>query len=177
MNWDLHWNGDVANMHSAHAEKASQIGGLSTQLIDNYRFHSYDPDKRTVPVSAEKLNPDWMSPQHDTLRLYSRNTNRELMQDGFERGWQALTQQQSIAVSNRRRGIATTFTRELSHPLGGEETRTLNYSYMPSYPTDQQVRQATRLASELQSFTDHHRQGEQYFYNAPGQSFRHEPSF
>lgn len=173
-NWDQEWNHNVAQMHAEHAQYAGQLGGLTASLIDDYHFRTHRPDKRAVPLSIEHLEPNWKSKDHDTIGRYVKSWDNELMQDGFKRGVQALSQMQSHAVTNRRRGIATQFTRELSYPGTGEETHTLNYSYMPAHPTRYQIRHALGVANDLRSFTDHHRQGEQYHWAAPGQPFRHE---
>lgn len=165
----------VRNLQAQHLRYASQQGGLNSALISDYHFHTENPDERRVPVGVEHLHPNWQSPQHDCMHSVVQSWAHELTDDGYDRMHQKLTQLQSDAVTNRRRGIGTTFTRELAHPLDpGAETHLLNYSYMPSHPTKRQMARAREMAAELGAFVDYHRIGEEYFWKAPGQSFRHE---
>lgn len=176
MDWTSQWNSAfVEKQQAAHSAKAGQFGGLVSQQISDYHFHTENPDERSVPLSIESIQQGWRHPSHDTVTDHVHSWGHELTSDGYKRGVQKLVQMQSTTPKIRARGIATTFTRELAHPHDpSEETYLLNYSYMPAHATERQVRAATQLATKLGSFVDYHRQGEEYFWNAPGQAFRHE---
>lgn len=165
----------VKELHAQHMRYASQMGGLVNRQISDYHFHTENPHARRVPVGIEQLDPMWQSPDKDVMHDVVQAWSHELTANGYDRMRQKLMQMQADAQTTRRRGIGTTFTRELAHPLAPQDkTHLLNYSFMPAHPTTRQMARARKQAEDLGAFVDYHRIGEEYFWKAPGQSFRHE---
>ena len=140
--------------------------GLANQLVKNYYFHTpAQIADMVVPTAGAPRSADPISD------LHSWSTG--LARDGYVRGDQALIRQQGLPRTRRVRAIGQTFTRELRHPLTGEQTNFVNLSYMPAYPTKTQTDIALHQA-ELHGAQRRNVDNDLY-WRAANQSFRHQP--
>ena len=150
---------------------------VAPQLIGQYYFDTARPgmgQATMYPVSIDQdgARVDLNDSSTDPLQL-TYAWNRQLITDTHTRGDQMFSQMQGRTPSSRRRGIANTFTRELSHPVTGESTNLIQFAYIPAYPTATQQKIAHHLANDLGAETTRRNYGNYLYWRNPNQSFRY----
>lgn len=145
--------------------------------LNAYYFHTARPamgQATFVPVSidTEGNSADLSDPNVDPLKAVF-GWNRQLQHDAYIRGDQKLTQHQPTTPSKRIRGIANTFTRELEHPITGESTNMIQFSYVPAYPTVVQQRNAIDIIAKQGPHALRRNYDNDRYWRNMNQSFRY----
>lgn len=145
--------------------------GLAQRKINEYYFDTSRPSMgqgTIVPVSYEQSQFHKTDPT-DLARAWLEH----VYDADMVRGDQKLIQMQPDTVeSDRGRGIPTSFTRELHHPLTGESTNMIMFSYMPRYPTVTQQKIALHRAHNLGAEVHRRNVDNDRYWRNVNQSFR-----
>lgn len=145
-------------------------GSLNSILINQYHFDTERPNERWWPVTQYDLHD---ANEDSVGKMYQMQAM--LQADSVVRMSQKLLQQQAEPRSNRRRGIVETLSDgELSHPLTGETTRFQDFSFMPGNQNVTMENRALDLAYANGGDYGMRVPGQQYYWRAPRNTFRHQ---
>lgn len=153
------------------------IGGLANRQIGQYYFDTARPSQgqgTVIPVSIDQFGNevDLHNPDQDPMQLAYR-WNRQLTDDTFVRGDQRFAQMQGEVPTARMRGIGNSFTRELQHPLTGEMTNMVQFSYIPAYPSLMQTKKAADVLEQMGATATRRNIGNDMYWRNANQSFRY----
>jgi len=174
------YQNSVAFLHTQMQDQMNYggvIGGLANRQIGQYYFNTARPSQgqgTVIPVSIDQFGNkvDLHNPNQDPLQLAYR-WNRQLTDDTYVRGDQRFIQMQSETPTARARGIGNCPTRELQHPLTGETTNMVQFSYIPAYPSLVQAKKAADIMQQLGASATRRNIGNDVYWRNANQSFRY----
>lgn len=154
-------------------------GGFAQQKINAYYFSTQRPDMgqgTVIPVSYEQQGNgvDFNDGSKDPMQL-AWQWGKQLAEDDYVRGDQAFAQMQGMTPVIKNRAVGNSITRELHHPLTGESSNMMAFSYMPAYATLKQQQIALHLANEVGAAINRRNLGNDVYWRNPNQSFRYLP--